>query len=45
MAFFQRFQTEELVLRVNVTKSTGEKAFIGDHLETKKIALGIFADF
>ena len=31
-AFFQSFQTEERVLSVNKTKSTGKNAFNGDHL-------------
>ena len=34
-AFFQRFQTEELVLRFNKTKSTGESALNGDYFGSK----------
>ena len=54
-AFFQSFQIQECVLRVNnKTKSNGENAFHGYHFETegnhesskneKKLVLGIFAD-
>ena len=54
-AFFQRFQTEERVLRVNnKTKSNGENAFQGYYFETegnhkssnneKNLVLVIFAD-
>ena len=34
-AFIQRFQTEERVLGVNKTKSSGKNAFNGDHLGTE----------
>ena len=53
-AFFQRFQTEERVLCLNKTKSTGENAFNGDHLRTegnhessndKKSLFGYFCRF
>ena len=35
LAFCQRFQTKECILRVNKSKSTGENAFNGDHLGTE----------
>ena len=33
--FFQRFQTEEHILRVNKTNNTVENTFNGDHLGTE----------
>ena len=33
-AFFQRFQTEKQVVKVNKSKITGENTFDGDHFAT-----------
>ena len=35
LIFFQGIQNKEHILRVNKTKSTGEKACNGDYFETK----------
>ena len=35
ITFFLRFQTKELVLRVNKSEITGENTFNADHFETE----------